>query len=155
MVYLHAHGVLHCDVKSSNVLLTRSFEVKLCDFGLSQLLGSGRELSINVGCIGTPQWVAPEVLRGGGYSKAADVYSFGMILLELVSRQVPFDGYSAPQVIAMVGYGGFRLKLPSSCPRPLLLLLRKTLRGRPESRCVFQELTDDFAVLHKSFVLDV
>lgn len=166
MVYIHANGVVHCDLKSSNVLLTATQEVKICDFGLAHFLGDGSqsdaggpaakgEATVQMGCVGTHHWMAPEVLRGEEYSKAADVYSFGMILWEMISRKVPFHGYSAVQVIGLVGYGCRRPRTPSGCPEPLGLLLRKALRSQPQSRCSFQELAEHFENLHRNAIIDV
>lgn len=158
MVYLHSHGILHCDLKSSNVLLNGLREVKICDFGLAHLFEDAAlqvETSVNLGCVGTHHWMAPEVLRGQEYSTAADVYSFGMILWEMISRKVPFHGYTAIQVIGIVGYGRCRPRSPHGCPEPLRDVLHKVLRPRPHSRCTFPDLCEDFERLHRSAVIDV
>lgn len=123
MTYLHFQGIVHCDMKSSNILISDTWEVKICDFGLAHLIGSGGGTlhdKANLGCVGTHHWMAPEVLRGEEYSQAADVYSFGMILWEMVSRQVPFQGLTAVQVIGIVGYGRRKPRPPRGCPEPLL-----------------------------------
>lgn len=158
MVYLHSHDVVHCDLKSSNILVGLS-EVKICDFGLTRLLGAHGALEgssfINIGCVGTHPWIAPEVLRGEAYAKAADVYSFGMILWEMIARKVPFSGYSPAQVIGVVGYGRRRPRIPRSCPEVLRLVLKKALRLRPVRRKSFAELSEDLANLQRSALLDV
>jgi serine/threonine protein kinase len=76
MNYLHGRKVLHCDLKSSNVLIDSNWNVKLCDFGLSKL----KDDKNNFGRVGTPHWMAPEILREKEYTEKSDVYSFGMIL---------------------------------------------------------------------------
>lgn len=153
MVYLHFHGIVHCDLKSSNILLTDTREVKICDFGLAHLQALRDQISL--GCVGTHHWMAPEVLRGEEYSQAADVYSFGMILWEMVSRQVPFNGYSSAQVIGTVGYGRRRPRLPGGCPEHLRQVLRKALRPRPHKRRPFNELSEDLRRLHSWTVIEV
>jgi len=75
MLYLHEKFILHCDMKSSNVLIDENMNVKLCDFGLSRRGKIRRK-----GKVGTPNWMAPEIMRGEEYTQASDVYSFGMIL---------------------------------------------------------------------------
>jgi len=158
MVYLHANGIVHCDLKSGNVLLNGPREVKICDFGLAHLLSDTAmqgELSINIGCVGTLQWMAPEVLRGEEFSKVADVYSFGMILWEMISHEVPFKNYTAIQVIGIVGYGRRRPQPPQNCPEPWRDVLQKTLQPWPRSRRSFQELGEDLGKLHSSTVIDV
>jgi serine/threonine protein kinase len=83
MIYLHSRGILHCDLKSQNVLLTDDYQVKLCDFGLARY--KERFMKDNHGKIGTPHWMAPEILRGEKYEEPADVYSFGVILWEMLT----------------------------------------------------------------------
>jgi len=153
MVYLHSHSIVHCDLKSSNILLSETREVKICDFGLAHLQALRDQISL--GCVGTHHWMAPEVLRGEEYSQAADVYSFGMILWEMISRQVPFNGYTSAQVIGTVGYGRRRPRLPAGCPEHLRQVLRKALRPRPQKRRPFQELSEDLRNLHSWTVIEV
>mmetsp|Transcript_168151 Transcript_168151/g.540133 ORF Transcript_168151/g.540133 Transcript_168151/m.540133 type:complete len:646 (-) Transcript_168151:69-2006(-) len=159
MVYLHVNNIVHCDLKSSNVLLNGPQEVKICDFGLSRLLGEGPSLQeqagITIGCVGTHHWMAPEVLRGEEYSKASDVYSFGMIFWEMISRKVPFHGYTATQVTGLVGYGRCKPQLPKGCPVPLKGLLKKALRPRPSQRRDFHGLAEALGRLHRSAIIEV
>lgn len=63
MSYLHGKGVLHCDLKSSNVLIDENWNVKLCDFGLSRLKDNKKNKKDNIR-VGTPHWMAPEILKG-------------------------------------------------------------------------------------------
>jgi len=81
MNYLHGRKVLHCDLKSSNVLIDQNWNVKLCDFGLSRMKNSRKSGQR----IGTPHWMAPEIMRGEPYIEPSDVYSFGMILCNRIN----------------------------------------------------------------------
>ena len=63
MSYLHGKNVLHCDLKSSNVLIDENWNVKLCDFGLSRLRDNKKNKKDNIR-VGTPHWMAPEILKG-------------------------------------------------------------------------------------------
>lgn len=155
MAYLHFNGIVHCDLKSGNILIGESQEVKICDFGLAHLLGDACTTSISLGRVGTHHWMAPEVLRGEEYSKAADVYSFGMILWEMISRKVPFHGYTPVQVVGIVGFGRRRPNSPQGCPEPVRRVLRAALRPRPRSRRTFEELSEDLRRLHRSAVIEV
>jgi len=102
MAYLHEHGLLHRDLKSSNLLIDGSYRVKIGDFGLSKSI---RYLALDqpmTGNCGTPQYMAPEVLASAPYGTAADVFSFGILLWELLAEQLPYQGLEPMQVITAV-----------------------------------------------------
>jgi serine/threonine protein kinase len=82
MAYLHARQVIHRDLKPSNVLLTRDHRAKISDFGMS-VANRGQELTAETG---TYRYMAPEVIRHESYSSNADVYSFGILLWQLITR---------------------------------------------------------------------
>ena len=159
MNYLHSQGVLHCDLKSSNILITESWGVKIADFGLSFLFPEDEPFDtakVPLGCVGTHHWIAPEVLRGEEYSQAADVYSFGVILWEMMHRKIPFQDLTAAQVIGIVGYGGKRLNISRSCPGQVRRLMLKCLsRDRLDLRPSFAHLATELGGLHRLAVLEV
>ncbi|KAJ0392091.1 hypothetical protein P43SY_010521 [Pythium insidiosum] len=89
LAYLHAlqPAVLHRDLKSRNVLLSANkLDAKLIDFGVSR----PRADSTMTTCVGTLRWMAPEVMVGGRYGESADVFSFGVVLSELDTHQIPY-----------------------------------------------------------------
>ena len=79
--FLHGRSIVHRDLKPGNCLLTAHGALKLCDFGVSRQAGPGDS---HMTRIGTPAFMAPEILRGEAYSSKCDVYSFGMILWQMV-----------------------------------------------------------------------
>ncbi|KAL7068598.1 protein kinase domain-containing protein [Cryptosporidium serpentis] len=155
MAYLHEHGVLHCDLKSSNVLLSNNCDVKIGDFGLATLMESPLETTKMLGCIGTHHWMAPEVLRGEGFTKAADVYSFGMILWEMLTRKIPHEELSVTHIIAAVGYGNRRPLIPSNVPNALRTIILKTWHTNVDQRPNFQHLANIFEHLYQTSILDI
>jgi hypothetical protein len=87
MAYLHSRRYIHRDLKSSNVLLDSVGRPKLMDFGLSRRLEDGDEGEMTAET-GTYRWMAPEVIRHESYTQSADVFSFGMLVFELLTHQV-------------------------------------------------------------------
>ena len=98
--YLHSHKIIHRDLKSRNVFLSRSNEVKLGDFGISRILQFTEDLATTN--VGTPYYLAPEVCIGKGYDTKADVWSLGCVLYELCTWRRPFEGDSLATIIQNV-----------------------------------------------------
>ena len=90
----HEAGVIHADVSGNNVILLEGADVrvKLVDFGLSELRDRTETLSTADYIVGTPQYVAPEILRGSPADELSDQYAFGALLYELLVGRPPFDG---------------------------------------------------------------
>ncbi|KAL7296641.1 hypothetical protein TKK_0010059 [Trichogramma kaykai] len=89
--YLHSNNIVHCDLKPENVLLSSNEEfpqVKLCDFGFARIIG---EKSFRRSVVGTPAYLAPEVLRNKGYNRSLDMWSVGVIIYVSLSGTFPFN----------------------------------------------------------------
>lgn len=87
LTYLHSHRIIHRDIKPSNILLTRTGEVKLCDFGVSGEFGTKGDANT---FIGTSYYMAPERITGQSYTITSDVWSLGVTLLEVAQHRFPF-----------------------------------------------------------------
>ena len=106
--YLHHFEpqVIHRDLKSSNILLDEYGNAKICDFGTSRTMSASLAMT---GSIGTANWTAPEVLRNESYDEKADVSSFGLVVWEMMTNQVPHHDMSAIQIAGnVVGRRNFR-----------------------------------------------
>lgn len=101
LVYLHAQGIIHRDIKSANILINDKGEPKIADFGVSSQLGAATE---QASIIGTPLWMAPEVLRGeknDGY--AADIWSLGITTIEIVQGSPPYAEENIMRALYRIG----------------------------------------------------
>lgn len=90
--YLHGRGIAHCDLKPENVLLSdfhSNFpQTKLCDFGYARFIGDAQ---FRKTIVGTPAYLAPEVLKKQGYNKSLDMWSVGVIIYVTLSGTFPFN----------------------------------------------------------------
>ena len=89
--YAHSQGVLHRDVKPSNIMLLSDGTPVLTDFGLAKVLG-GDTITVTGQVLGTPEYMAPELVSGDGAGPAADRYSLGVVAYQMLTGRVPFQG---------------------------------------------------------------
>ena len=108
--YLHSLDVpvAHRDVKSLNVLVGSDWTVRIADFGTARAAPKTL-LSVDKNHVGTPGWMSPEVLRGDDVSAKSDVFSFGVVLWEILTGQVPWEGRKFVDIVRLVGIEGGRL----------------------------------------------
>ncbi|KZV52599.1 hypothetical protein F511_25851 [Dorcoceras hygrometricum] len=140
MNYLHHRNppIVHRDLKSSNLLVDKSWTVKVGDFGLSKLKNT-TFLTAKSGR-GTPQWMAPEVLRNEPSTEKSDVFSFGVILWELVTECVPWSNLNSLQVVGVVGFMDHRLDLPENIDPQISSIISDCWQRNPEDRPSFEEI---------------
>ncbi|GFZ03732.1 protein kinase superfamily protein [Actinidia rufa] len=137
MQYLHSQGILHRDLKSENLLLGEDMHVKIADFGISCLesqCGSAK------GFTGTYRWMAPEMIKEKRHTKKVDVYSFGIVLWELLTALTPFDNMTPEQAAFAVCHKNARPPLPSSCPVAFGHLINRCWSSNPNKRPHFKEI---------------
>ncbi len=97
--YSHRHGIVHRDIKPANVMLTKSGEVKVMDFGIARALASqGQTMTATSQVMGTAQYLSPEQARGEVVDARSDLYSTGCVLYELLTGRPPFIGESPVSV---------------------------------------------------------
>lgn len=98
--YVHSNKILHRDLKTQNIFLTKSGDVKIGDFGICRVFSKSDELAST--SVGTPYYISPEVCKGELYSYKADIWSLGCIVYELCSLQRPFRGESIATVLTSI-----------------------------------------------------
>uniref|UniRef100_A0A6Q2ZKS7 Protein kinase domain-containing protein n=1 Tax=Esox lucius TaxID=8010 RepID=A0A6Q2ZKS7_ESOLU len=139
MHYLHSEApvkVIHRDLKSRNVVVTADKVLKICDFGASRFLAHTTHMSL----VGTFPWMAPEVIQSLPVSETCDTYSYGVVLWEMLTREIPFKGLEGLQVAWLVVEKSERLTIPSSCPDSFAELMRKCWLTEPKERPMFKQI---------------
>eukprot|EP01137_Pigoraptor_chileana_P029014 Opistho-2@13641 len=154
VAYLHASNIMHCDLKSSNLLVNEQGIVKVSDFGLTQLRHPNDAPDPhNANRLGTILWQAPEVLLGSRYTQAADCYSFGIILWEILTRSVPYAsigldlrGPNAAQslvtLVEEIVRFNVRPSIPDTCVPEYAQLIKRCWTPEPLERPPFSEILD-------------
>ncbi|PQM38414.1 serine/threonine-protein kinase EDR1 [Prunus yedoensis var. nudiflora] len=140
MNYLHTSHptVVHRDLKSPNLLVDKNWNVKVCDFGLSRT--KHHTFLSSKSTAGTPEWMAPEVLRNEPANEKCDVYSFGVILWELATCCVPWKGLNPMQVVGAVGFQNRRLEIPEDMDPVVAEIIRDCWQREPNLRPSFSQL---------------
>ncbi|XP_038699348.1 serine/threonine-protein kinase EDR1 isoform X2 [Tripterygium wilfordii] len=140
MNYLHTSHptIVHRDLKSPNLLVDKNWVVKVCDFGLSRM--KHHTFLSSKSTAGTPEWMAPEVLRNEPANEKCDVYSFGVILWELVTCCIPWKGLNPMQVVGAVGFQHRRLEIPEDVDPAIGQIIRECWQTEPHLRPSFTQL---------------
>eukprot|EP00958_Prasinococcus_capsulatus_P000031 scaffold1_cov402-Prasinococcus_capsulatus_cf.AAC.31 len=153
MAYLHSlrPPIVHRDLKPANLLVTAGGDIKVGDFGLSRDFRNSYASVNSHSAVGTVLYSAPEVLRNEGYSPKADVWSFGVVLWETLTRAAPFANYDKPMAVAAnVAFNGERVPLSSlenEDPR-LVGLVEKCLEAEPEKRPSFDSMLEELRAVY-------
>eukprot|EP00425_Heterocapsa_triquetra_P009521 CAMPEP_0195132914 /NCGR_PEP_ID=MMETSP0448-20130528/147803_1 /TAXON_ID=66468 /ORGANISM="Heterocapsa triquestra, Strain CCMP 448" /LENGTH=1116 /DNA_ID=CAMNT_0040170945 /DNA_START=169 /DNA_END=3519 /DNA_ORIENTATION=- len=140
LAYIHARNVVHADLKSSNILIDLGLKAeddykpvpRICDFGHAAV----RTAATPHDRLCTPHWAAPEVLRSEGLGPAADIFSVGVLLWEMLARRVPHCDLGFGQVLAAVGWAGLvpDMALLPPLPEELRCILNTCLSFLPSER---------------------
>lgn len=149
LTYLHARHLIHRDIKTENILLDSDFKTKLCDFGFARST-ENKEQGRPMTMCGTDEFMAPEVIFGMEYSEKADVFSFGVVLAEVISRKIPGKETAFLDRKPMTGFCVETEELEAlksmGAPDSLFALMGECLadesEGRPSAEDLFNWLDD-------------
>ncbi|XP_060684928.1 mitogen-activated protein kinase kinase kinase 9 [Hemiscyllium ocellatum] len=157
MNYLHEEAIvpiIHRDLKSSNILIHEKVEneslsnktLKITDFGLAREWHKTTKMS----AAGTYAWMAPEVIRSSMFSKSSDIWSYGVLLWELLTGEVPFRGIDGLAVAYGVAMNKLSLPIPSTCPELFSKLMEDCWNTDPHSRPSFSCILDQLTAIEES-----
>jgi len=138
MNYLHAKDKIHRDLKSHNLLVTEDWKVKVCDFGLARSAPDNEEKRGGMTIVGTNEWMAPEVAMGETYDSSADVFSYAMVIYEMLTRTDP-PARKLKDCYAFKAED-FKAKIPSDIPDKLWELLCDCAATTPADRPDFKSI---------------
>ena len=144
----HKKHIIHRDIKSDNIMLTREGVVKIMDFGLAKLKGV-TQLTQPGSTLGTVAYMSPEQAQGQEVDHRSDIFSFGVVLYEMITRQMPFRGdHDAAVIYSIVNENPEPLaRYKSDVPDKLQRIVEKAVEKRPEIR--YQHADDLRADLRK------
>lgn len=141
--YLHKSGIIHRDIKAANILLTSTGRILLCDFGVAASLASNSVHSKRSTFVGTPYWMAPEVItEGKTYDQKADVWSLGITIYEMATGNPPLADVEQMRVIMLIPKSKPpRLPLEGDFSPAMRDFVAACLNEEPKERATSEELT--------------
>ncbi|NXO22999.1 LCK kinase, partial [Cisticola juncidis] len=146
MAFIEAKNYIHRDLRAANILVSETLGCKIADFGLARLI-EDNEYTAREGAKFPIKWTAPEAINYGTFTIKSDVWSFGILLTELVTYgRIPYPGMTNPEVIQNLERG-YRMPQPDNCPAELYELMRQCWRESPEERPTFdfmKSVLEDF-----------
>ncbi|XP_047949729.1 probable serine/threonine-protein kinase SIS8 [Salvia hispanica] len=139
LMCIHRMKIIHHDLKSANCLVSKHWTVKICDFGLSRITTDD---PIKSSSGGTPEWMAPEVIRNEPFTEKCDIFSLGVIIWELYTLNRPWDGMPPDRVIHAVAKEGLRLEMPQGPVGRLIADCWAEPHARPSCEEILARLLD-------------
>ncbi|XP_054475115.1 tyrosine-protein kinase Blk [Anoplopoma fimbria] len=147
MAYIEKKNYIHRDVRAANILVNETLHCKIADFGLARIIES--EYTAQEGAKFPIKWTAPEAINFGTFSIKSDVWSFGILLTEIVTYgRIPYPGMTNPEVIRSLDKS-YRMPCPEGCPKELYDIMHMCWKQRPEERPTFeflQNILNDFFI---------
>ncbi|KAK8664725.1 hypothetical protein V6N13_084503 [Hibiscus sabdariffa] len=151
MEYIHSQGVIHRDLKPENILIDEEFHLKIADFGVAC---EEAHCDLLADDPGTYRWMAPEMIKRKPYGRKVDVYSFGLILWEMVAGTIPYEDMNPIQAAFAVVNKNLRPVVPGDCPRPMRALIEQCWSLHADKRPEFWQIVKVLEQFESSFNQD-
>ncbi|KAL1289190.1 hypothetical protein HN51_057841 [Arachis hypogaea] len=151
MEYIHSQGVIHRDLKPENVLIDEDSHLKIADFGIAceevvcDLLADDP---------GTYRWMAPEMIKRKSYGRKVDVYSFGLMLWEMLTGTIPYEEMTPIQAAFAVVNKNSRPVIPSDCQPAMRALIEQCWSSQPDKRPDFWQIVKVLEQFESSLAQD-
>lgn len=146
MAYIEKKNYIHRDLRAANVLVSESLLCKIADFGLARVIEDD-QYTAREGAKFPIKWTAPEAINYGSFTIKSDMWSFGILLYEIVTfGKIPYPGMSNADVMTAI-QRGYRMSCPENCPKELYEIMTVCWKDKPEDRPTFdymQSVLDDF-----------
>lgn len=139
MRYLHSKHIIHRDLKPSNILLTHHDVLKISDFGTHKVFNDKLPVG-SVTYAGTYAYMAPEVIRSEPYSYPVDVWSYGVVVWEILTGVEPYKNIDSSTVVWAVGNNSFKLPIPGSFPAGFSRILNGCWNSKDSDRLTFPQI---------------
>ncbi|KAF1879191.1 hypothetical protein Lal_00047864 [Lupinus albus] len=146
MNYLHQHNIIHRDLKGANLLMDENGVVKVADFGVARVKAQSGVMTAETG---TYRWMSPEVIEHKPYDHKADVFSFGVVLWELLTGKLPYEYLTPLQAAIGVVQKGLRPTIPKNTHPKFVELLERSWQQDPALRPDFPEIIEILQQLAK------
>lgn len=159
MMFLHQHNIIHRDLKPGNILLDQNYFPHICDFGCSKQYQKGDSMKQSQS-YGTCIYMAPEVFEGTRYNEKADVYSFGILMYEVVTNSIPYPSLQKGKMKVFpftqkVIEKNLRPKFEVPVKKSIKRLIKKCWSKNPSERPTFEEIFKKLAYNMESFEVNL